>query len=57
METLWQIRYLLGCEALEHPEEMACREAFERLFGQYGLPAVIRSGNGTPNFRATEPAQ
>jgi hypothetical protein len=41
-------RYLLGCQALEHPDEMACREAFERLFGQYGLPAVIRSDNGTP---------
>lgn len=41
-------RYLIGCEALEHPDETACREAFERLFREYGLPEVIRSDNGTP---------
>lgn len=41
-------RYLLGCDALDHPDEQSCREAFEKLFDQYGLPSVIRSDNGTP---------
>jgi len=41
-------RYLLRCEALEHPDELACREAFDALFCEYGLPMVLRTDNGTP---------
>jgi len=41
-------RYLLGCRALRHPDETECREAFEMLFTEFGLPAVLRTDNGTP---------
>ena len=41
-------RYLLGCVALAHPDETACRTAFDALFCEYGLPAVLRTDNGTP---------
>jgi transposase InsO family protein len=41
-------RYLLGCEALEHPDGVSSRAVFETLFTQFGLPNVIRSDNGTP---------
>ena len=41
-------RYLLRCEGLEHPDELACREAFHKLFCEFGLPEVMRSDNGPP---------
>ena len=41
-------RYLLRCEALAHPDELACRKAFDKLFGEFGLPRVLRTDNGTP---------
>jgi hypothetical protein len=41
-------RYLLRCDALAHPDEEACRVAFDGLFKEYGLPQVLRTDNGTP---------
>jgi transposase InsO family protein len=41
-------RYLLCCDALAHPDELACRDAFDALFKKYGLPQVLRTDNGTP---------
>lgn len=41
-------RFLLRCEALEHPDDLACREAFDGLFREHGLPTVLRTDNGTP---------
>jgi len=41
-------RYLLRCEALQHPDELACREVFDSLFREFGLPHVLRTDNGTP---------
>jgi len=41
-------RYLLRCEALQHPDELACIEVFEGLFSEFGLPRVLRTDNGTP---------
>lgn len=41
-------RYLLRCQALKHPDEMASRTVFESAFGEFGLPDVIRTDNGTP---------
>jgi transposase InsO family protein len=41
-------RYLLACEALRRPTQAATRRTLERVFREYGLPAVIRSDNGTP---------
>lgn len=41
-------RFLLGCRALNLPRTVPVRHAFERLFREYGLPAAIRTDNGTP---------
>ena len=41
-------RYLLRCQALKHPDEMASREVFDAAFAEFGLPEVIRTDNGTP---------
>jgi transposase InsO family protein len=41
-------RYLLRCEALQHPDELACKEVFDGLFREFGLPTVLRTDNGTP---------
>lgn len=41
-------RYLLGCEALERPNESSSVEVFKRLFQEYGLPGTIRTDNGLP---------
>jgi transposase InsO family protein len=41
-------RYLLRCDALAHPDEEACRKAFDGLFREHGLPHVLRTDNGTP---------
>lgn len=41
-------RYLLGCEALLTTTHAHTRRALVRIFDRYGLPAVIRSDNGTP---------
>lgn len=41
-------RYLIGCEALESTKVTPAIEAFELLFGEYGLRSAIRSDNGVP---------
>lgn len=41
-------RYLLGCYGLLSTETLGAKEVFTRLFKKYGLPAAIRSDNGTP---------
>lgn len=41
-------RYLLQCRALAHPTHEGVRPWFEWVFREYGLPAAIRTDNGTP---------
>lgn len=41
-------RYLLGCQSLTSTEHRGAQETFTRLFAEYGLPAAIRTDNGTP---------
>jgi putative transposase len=41
-------RYILSCHGLLSVEQYAAYRQFERLFREYGLPAAIRSDNGTP---------
>jgi len=41
-------RYLLACQGLLHPNDQGVRKQFERLFAEFGLPAAIRTDNGTP---------
>ena len=41
-------RFVLEIRALENGRTEAVKEAFARLFRQYGLPEVIRSDNGSP---------
>lgn len=46
--TDYASRFLLLCEALESTREEGAFTAFERLFGERGLPTAIRSDNGVP---------
>jgi len=41
-------RFLIRCQALEHPDALASKEVFESAFGEFGLPEVLRTDNGTP---------
>jgi putative transposase len=41
-------RYILGIILLRGQTVRECRPAFERIFGHYGLPLVIRVDNGSP---------
>ncbi len=41
-------RYLLGCEALEGTSGLPVQTVLSQLFRAHGLPARIRSDNGTP---------
>lgn len=41
-------RYLLGCQSLTSTAHAGAQETFTRLFAAYGLPAAIRTDNGTP---------
>lgn len=41
-------RYVLGCDALQGTTHEQTRRTLTRVFDRYGLPAVIRSDNGTP---------
>lgn len=41
-------RYLIGCQGLLSTETSGAKEVFKHLFQKYGLPAAIRSDNGTP---------
>jgi putative transposase len=44
----YRSRYLLACEALESTKSDFAFSVFERAFRDYGLPAAIRTDNGTP---------
>jgi putative transposase len=41
-------RYLIRCEATISPDERFVRRVFESAFREFGLPARMRSDNGTP---------
>jgi putative transposase len=41
-------RYIIGCQGLLSTETLGAKEVSKRLFKKYGLPAAIRSDNGTP---------
>lgn len=41
-------RYLLRCEALPSTDERRARQVLESAFREFGLPARIRSDNGSP---------
>lgn len=41
-------RYLLECKALPSTEHALAKPVFAGLFRRYGLPAIIRTDNGTP---------
>lgn len=41
-------RFLLGCQALHSTAHTGSKAVFQRLFGQFGLPAIIRTDNGVP---------
>ena len=41
-------RYLLRCQAVEKTDTERVRAIFEAAFREYGLPAAIRTDNGTP---------
>lgn len=41
-------RMLLCCEAVERPDHANVRRVFEGVFCKYGLPAAIRTDNGSP---------
>jgi len=41
-------RFLLGCEALASTRSRDAFAVFERVFKDFGLPAAIRTDNGTP---------
>lgn len=43
-----QSRYLLCCQGLEGPRFEETRQAFLRIFQEYGLPWRIRTDNGVP---------
>src|SRR5204862_6955231 len=41
-------RYLLACRALFDVKTAGARATLERVFREHGLPAAIRSDNGSP---------
>lgn len=41
-------RYLLACESLDSTKEAGAFPVFERVFKEFGLPAAIRTDNGSP---------
>lgn len=41
-------RFLLDCRALPSTRYAGAISSFERVFGEYGLPEVIRTDNGVP---------
>ena len=41
-------RYVLAVSLRRKQNVKDCRQAFEKIFRQYGLPAVIRTDNGSP---------
>lgn len=41
-------RYIIACVALESTETEGAKVVFEQAFRDYGMPAMIRTDNGTP---------
>jgi len=41
-------RYLIGCWGLTRPNFEQTKPCFEKVFKRYGLPAAIRTDNGSP---------
>jgi putative transposase len=41
-------RFVLACEGMAAISDEAAREVCEEVFGEWGIPAVIRSDNGVP---------
>lgn len=41
-------RFILCCDALSSTHHRSAEHVFKRLFDEYGLPAAIRTDNGTP---------
>jgi transposase InsO family protein len=41
-------RYLLCCQAVDRPDHVEVRRAFDAVFCEFGLPTAIRSDNGPP---------
>jgi len=41
-------RLLLGCQGFLSPCHDSTKKALEKIFREFGLPAIIRSDNGTP---------
>jgi len=41
-------RFLLGCQGFLSPCHTDSRKTISRIFREFGLPAIIRSDNGTP---------
>lgn len=41
-------RFLITCHGQQRPDGASTRRGFERAFRTHGLPAVIRTDNGTP---------
>jgi putative transposase len=49
-------RYILACQSMLAPKRDPVKQAFTRLFKEYGLPTRIRTDNGTP-FASTSIAR
>ena len=49
--TDYRSRYLLACEGLASTRSDFAFAVFERVFKDFGLPAAIRTDNGTPSPR------
>jgi len=41
-------RFILGCQGLRSTAYSVAQPVFRRVFGEYGLPRIIRSDNGVP---------
>ncbi len=41
-------RFIFACEGMLSPSHSPVKQAFKRLFREYGLPELIRSDNGSP---------
>lgn len=50
-------RYLLACDVHPRVDGARTRRSLERVFAAVGLPAVIRSDNGSPFATASAPAR
>lgn len=48
-------RFILCARCLESTRGSAVKEQMERLFGEYGLPEIIRSDNGAPFAAGNSP--